>query len=369
MRLPPSLRKLARRLLSLALAFVAVFLIAATIFAIHCAAVRGNFSPTAATAHQHPADDRDEDSTFLGYPEWYIVWSYQEKADFQRTHLPAAFPYFSSIGQYWSGYCCVNSVVHNRYPFNFGEHLMLVVIGTSFSLEYTIKGLYEKSIGAFTEWTASHQATEEDRYASQVADDYAHFVHIRPFYEYKFWPRFTGLWRETPAWGGHPLRKWERRIWLSLDYVAEAAYCGAILGASHAVYGVEPDITNAVLTHTSAETLGRHPHVKIVKDLGQGSYYVALPRYQEFTSIAQQLAGDRIQFGQIAGNEQILLTVLQPRGSAIALPSGSELLFAAPLVAQPDRERLAIRCTVPELHHVLNALASSGTIVEHVYDY
>ena len=27
---------------------------------------------------------RPEDDTLLSYPEWYIVWSYQEKADFQQ---------------------------------------------------------------------------------------------------------------------------------------------------------------------------------------------------------------------------------------------------------------------------------------------
>ena len=47
---------------------------------------------------------RPEAVTFLSYPEWYIVWSYGEKAAFQATQLPSGFPYFSAIGQYWSGY-------------------------------------------------------------------------------------------------------------------------------------------------------------------------------------------------------------------------------------------------------------------------
>lgn len=35
---------------------------------------------------------RPEDDTYLSYPEWYIVWSYQEKADFQESACPADSP-------------------------------------------------------------------------------------------------------------------------------------------------------------------------------------------------------------------------------------------------------------------------------------
>jgi hypothetical protein len=58
---------------------------------------------------------------------------------------------------------------------------MLVVIGTSFSAEYALKGAYEHSIGRLSEWTSRHQMTAEDNCAAQVAEDYARFVHVRPF--------------------------------------------------------------------------------------------------------------------------------------------------------------------------------------------
>src|ERR1051326_385793 len=128
-------------------------------FTFHCKSVRNNPKVTTAaeTARRKVTADikdyaRTEDSTYLTYPEWYIVWSYQEKADFQQKHLPSGFPYFAAIQQYWSGYCCVYGLTRGRYPFNFGDHVMLAVIGTSFSMEYLVKGAYEKSIGKLTEW-------------------------------------------------------------------------------------------------------------------------------------------------------------------------------------------------------------------------
>jgi hypothetical protein len=129
---------------------------------------------------------RPEDDTYLSYPEWYIVWSYQEKADFQEKHLPRAFPCFGAVRQYWNSYCCISRLTRGEYPFNGGEQLMLAVIGTNFSAEYILKGAYEKSIGKISEWTSSHQPVEEDQYAYKVAREYADFVHIRPFYEFRF---------------------------------------------------------------------------------------------------------------------------------------------------------------------------------------
>ena len=66
---------------------------------------------------------RPEDDTYLSYPEWYIVWSYQEKADFQQSHLPSGFPYFGAVRQYWSGYCCISRLTRGKYPFNAGEQV------------------------------------------------------------------------------------------------------------------------------------------------------------------------------------------------------------------------------------------------------
>ncbi len=150
----PRARKLLKRLKLLGIAAaVCLFVAAAIVFAIHCSTVRGNFQPSKPTQTGNGIANyaRPEDDTFLTYAEWYIVWSYQEKAAWQQAHLPSSFPYFQAIGQYWSGYCCSYGVVRGRYPFNFGDHLMLVVIGTSFTVEYALKGAYEDTVGRLSE--------------------------------------------------------------------------------------------------------------------------------------------------------------------------------------------------------------------------
>ena len=169
MRLP-SLRKLVRRALQLALLVFCAFVVGVVVFLFRC---HGPSAPpkilsAAAIERQKITRDikdyaRPEEDTYWTYPEWYIVWSYQEKADHQERNLPSGFPYFGAVGQYWSGYCCMYKFTRGRYAFNLGDHVMLAVIGTSFSFEYAIKGLYEKTIGRFTEWIASNDPVEEDR--------------------------------------------------------------------------------------------------------------------------------------------------------------------------------------------------------------
>ena len=71
------------------------------------------------------------------------------------------------------------------YPFSTGNHLMLGIIGSSFSIEYALKGLYENTVGRATEWIAGHD-TPEDAFARRTAAEYGTFMHTVPWYEFPF---------------------------------------------------------------------------------------------------------------------------------------------------------------------------------------
>lgn len=311
---------------------------------------------------------RPEDDTYLSYPEWYIVWSYQEKADYQEKNLPSGFPFFQSMRQYWNSYCCISHLTKGKYGFNVGEQLMLAVIGTSFSAEYILKGLYEKTIGRLTEWTSGHQPVDEDHYAYKVAREYADFVHIRPFYEFHFARHVKGLWHDTDFFGGHFIRKVERKLFLTVDYTVEAFYCWLIEKATHVVYGVEPSDTYAWIDHADPADVQHLQRVKLVKQVGPGAFLVDLPRYQEFTSVAIDLARRDIHFVEIAGNTQILISALAP-ASWNYQGAEARQLFITPLVVHPESNRVVFGCDVASLHLLLNKLQSEGITVEHIYDY
>jgi hypothetical protein len=311
---------------------------------------------------------RPEDDAFLGYPEWYIVWSYQEKADFQEKSLPSGFPYFSAVRQYWNSYCCITRLVRGKYPYNGGGNLMLVVIGTSFSGEYIVKGLYEKSIGRLSEWSSGQQPVDEDAFAYKVAREYADFVHVRPFYEFHFAHQVKALWTETPFWGRHIFRKWERKAFLTLDYVFEAVYSWLIEKASHTTYGVEPADTYAWVDHASDSVLQQQPRIKKIRQVGPSSFIVDIPRYQEFTTIASTLTGQGVQFVEIAGNTQISFSVIAP-ASWRSLRSDAVPLFSGPVLIRPGFNRVVLACDVSSLQSVVVELHSENVYLEHIYDY
>jgi hypothetical protein len=315
-----------------------------------------------------PEYARPEDDAFIGYPEWYIVWSYVEKADFQETSLPSGFPYFAAIRQYWGSYCCVARLVRGKYSYNGGGHLMLIVIGTSFSGEYILKGLYEKSIGRFSEWTSGHQPVEEDKFAYKVAREYADFVHIRPFYEFHFAHQARALWSDTPFWGRHLFRKWERKTFLTIDYLFEGAYSWLVEKASHISYGTEPSTTYAWITSANLPVFQQLPHLKIVQETASTNYIVAIPRYQEFTDVAAVFAQHDVHFVEIAGNTQISVSVIAPQSWRYPY-SDATTLFSAPVLIRPGSNRILLVSPVSSLHTFLNALRAENVPVEHIYDY
>jgi hypothetical protein len=326
-------------------------------------------SPKERQAAVHGIKDysRPEVDTYLSLPEWYIVWSYQEKADFQQSGLPSRFPYFGEVRQYWSIFCCISRLTKGKYPSNTGEEIAQVVIGTSFSAEYILKGLYEETIGRLSEWTSGHQFTEEDQYASKVARDYADFVHIRPFYEFPFAHSLKGLWTENPLWGAHLVRKYERRAFLSLDYAIEGVYSWVIEQGTHLSYGFEPAETYAWIDNVDVTILPQIPRIRVVKQVGPAAFVVSIPRYQEFTPVASSMAQRGVHFVEIAGNSSVTLSALAPQG----WHSGpdAQQLFSLPVLIRSGSQRIFLRCDVPALDQTLNRLRTDGVTVEHIYDY
>lgn len=309
---------------------------------------------------------RDEDDAYLSLPEWYIVWSYQEKADFQKDHLPSGFPYFGAVKQYWQQYCCLSRAIHGKYGFNFGEQVMLVVLGTSFSGEYILKGIYEKTVGRLSGWTSSQQPTDEDLYAAQMAKDYADFVLLRPFYEYHFARHIVGLWTQTHLWGPHLLRKCERKAFLTLDYTIEAFYSWLIEKITHVSYGYESDRTYAWIDNADPSALSQIAQLKVVKQVGAHAFVVDAPRYHPFTPLAIQLSQQNAQFIEIAGNSSITLSVLTTQPSS---NDPAQKLFAMPVLTRPGWVRQIVRCNVGSLAAFLNKAPKGGIVVEHIYDY
>lgn len=312
---------------------------------------------------------RDEAQTFLTLPEWVLVYSPDEYARYLRGQPhPSGYPYFGSIGQFWGYYRDAYNATREHYPFNWGYHVMVFVIGSSFTAENAIKGLYENTVGRISEWVADNTVTAEDRFAASVAQDYVDFIRVHPWYEYSFATQLRKLWRDTKITGAHPLRKLERRLFLSVEYLAKAQYAMVIKLATKVAYG-DADSEMLVLADGATPKALENAHeVQVVERFGGSLALLSLPRYEEFRDSVTYLSEQGVRFKEIAGNQKILLTSVVPNEWKNDLP-GTEVVLSRPILTSPGRQRIGVLASVPTLHQVLLRMQAENLPVEHVYDY
>lgn len=311
---------------------------------------------------------RNIEQTYLTFPEWYIVYSAEEYAAFLEGNLPSRFPYFRAIGQYWQSYADVCAVTRGRYAFNSTYHMTLYVIGISFTVENIAKGLYENTMGRVTEWLSSSELTEEDAFARSVAAEYGNFLHMIPWFEFPFQDRLNELWATTGGWGRNPIRKWERKFVLTLEYGGKALYAGVIKQGAQVAYGPEMLHVHAVVTGIEDARLENFPEVVVVEEIDGEETLVGLPRYEGFTQTVPELARQGVRFIEIAGNEEIMVSVLSPQDWSYPQEMG-EVLFTMDVLTQPGLKRMVLNVPVTSLHRALAVLEQDGVTLEHLYDY
>jgi hypothetical protein len=340
--------------------------------AVECRMLGGDASLGTASAPAAGASyARPEEQTYLTLPEWYIVYSADEYAAFLADHPPSQFPYFQAVGQFWQAYHDVCTITRDRYPFNGDYHLTLAVIGVSFTAENMFKGIYENTVGRVSEWTSSGEPTPEEVFGRTVAAEYGAFIHTVPWYKFPFWSKIGPLW-EMNLSGPNVARKVERRLALSMEYGVKAGYGWLIRAATESAYAPEDLEIVARAEGVTPAVVQREPELRIVEALDGQTTLVSLPRYEAFTLIVPRLVGQGVRFTEIAGNDEIMITVLAPRDWRWD-PANGDLLFSMPILSQPERTRLVVRVPVRSLHtavdRVTHASASDGVTLEHIYDY
>ena len=349
---------------SLAAVVVAILLTVITMEA-RC---RGTATP-AATAFRsvlEPAERRDEANSYLTYPEWSVVYAYQDLAGVMRRGSESDFKYFQSISGFWSSLCSVKRLASGRGPIAFDYTAALYIIGVSFTAEMGVKGAYEKTIGAVTAWIRGATRTPEDNFALTTADDYAAFLRQVPWYEYPFGAKLVRFWADTPLWGGNIIRKIERRIALTLEYGSKMVYArgiAALAGLSPAPLQIRSVVAGLDQTDTTAE-----PRITVIRAAEPNARVIETPRYRAFTEIMRGLAARNRNFTEIAGNQNILVTVLVPPGTNVAPDQATELL-SVPIQTRPGWHRFGLDVKVPGLLAFLRGISNTPVELEHVYDY
>jgi hypothetical protein len=308
--------------------------------------------------HQRPADQ-----TFLTYPEWFLVFSPEEFAAFSKTSTPDDFPFFGHVGQFWQAYAGIYDVISEKYPFNAGYHVMIMVIGLSTTVEYSLRECYEKVVGRVSRLSSSDDLTEEDRYAARVAQEYVDLIKVLPWYEFDFKERLVRLW-QLPASGENVLRKWERRYILTTDYGAKAIYGWLIKKMTKASYEEPLPVTAVVIDQLVLPVSNNIQTLEIYSD---STELILLPRYDAFKDELVKLARNGVNFTEIAGNKDVILVTCIVPASFSPL-NNVKVLFSQPILTKPAVKRIAFVVPIASLGMFLRRL-DANTTLEHVYDF
>ncbi|MET0299748.1 MAG: hypothetical protein ABW036_08300 [Flavitalea sp.] len=292
------------------------------------------------------SDIRPGDQTFLTFPEWYLVFSPEEQAQYFEKHTATGFPFMDHTRQIWDSYDIVKDQIRDNFPPNDGYHFMIRVIGSSATAEYSFKALYETLIGRITD-TRSVE-TVEDKFNAKFTREYVDFIKDLPWYQFDFKSQLGELWRNNSLIGNHPLRKLERRYLLTSELLVKWGY-GKLIGLGTAQVYEEALLTTAVVT-------------------GSGEI-IHLPRYDRFAIEATKLARDGITFTEIAGNNTaIMMSLLVPAEWVSNLP-GSQLLFTQPVASNHSKKRVVVVTRVNDLAALLRRTDDQHLEVEHVFDF
>ena len=303
-----------------------------------------------------PEHHRPVTRTFMTYPEWHIVHAYEDYAEVIRQGDPHDFGYFSSIKGFWSSLCALSETSSAYGEIDGPTKQMVYVIGVSFSAELALKALYEETVGRLFVGLRGSEPTLTDKLSAKQAGDYAKFLQQVPWYKW----RFREDAEELGAVKSETLRDKERRLALGLEYKAKAAYADVIAQAV-ASTGADQLTLRMIVANNNSEKLESYDKIKIIESVEEG-IIIETPRYRALTKILQKMSNDGLNFVEIAGNNNILFTVL------------SEKAVLDNSVASMQRQgfndyRHLVVVEVTELAEQLRKMEQSEITLEHIHDY
>lgn len=297
---------------------------------------------------------RPEGRTLMTYPEWHIVHAYADYAEVIRTGDPHDFGFFKAIGGFWSSTCALSqaSGPHGGFPWETKQ--MVYVIGVSFTAELGLKAAYEETVGRLFAGLRGKTRALLDEVSAEHAAEYAVFLQQVPWYKWDFRRDAD----ELDALDHATLRDRERAFALGLEYRAKAAYAG-VIAAAVAATGEDQLRLRAVVRGVPAEALAALPEVQVIETRAEG-VVIEAPRYRAFTRLAESIAAAGGEFVEIAGNDDILFTMI----STAAEEEGAIHAFARQ--GNPGYRHLVL-IPVASLAQALRDLPPGA--LEHVHDY
>ena len=317
---------------------------------------QGSTAPEAYEALLAPEFHRAETRTLMTYPEWDIVHAYEDYAQVVAGGDPHEFRFVRAIGGYWTSLCALTRASSALGEIDGPTKQLVYVIGVSFTAELLLKAAYEETIGRFFAALRGNERAPLDDLSAAHAKNYAEFLQQIPWYKWQFREDRAKLKaKATTAW-----RDRERRFALGVEYGVKAVYADVIADAVAQV-GQDELTLRMIIRDVDRAVLEASEEVTILSAGAEG-FEVETPRYRALTHLLQNWAAEGGTFVEIAGNDDILFTVLTQE------PSMDGAIFSRLRQGFGDSRHL-VMTKVVNLAETLRAMQDSGQQLEHIHDY
>ena len=303
-----------------------------------------------------PKFHRPESRTFMTYPEWNIVHAYEDYAEVIAVGDPHEFGYVYAVKGFWSALCSLSTASSQYGKIDAPTKQMVYVIGVSFTAEFLLKAAYEETVGRLFTAVRGDERAALDELSASHAKNYADFLQQVPWYKWRFREDRAELKEKaTKAW-----RDRERRFSLGVEYSVKAAYADLIARTVSQV-GQDELTLRMIIRNVDLAVMEEFDRVAIMSIRSEG-IEIETPRYRSLTYLLQNWSKAGADFVEIAGNDDILITVLSQQASM------DGAYYSSLRQGFGDYRHLAV-IKVVDLAETLRILQASGQRVEHVYDY
>ena len=177
---------------------------------------------------------------------------------------------------------------------------------------------------------------------------------------------------DTPIFGPNFIRKIERKFSFTLEFGFKSVYAKLIgFGAATAYEASDGQVkmhVSAPANMTARRIAEINNEVSVLHNFSNGEWLISIPRWGKFTEIMPLLGAKELEFIDIAGNDDILVTVVSDIGKPPEF-TRAQFLFDSKVISPATKQRLVYSVKVSALTTFINALRQRGMQLEHIYDY
>ncbi|MGB0508167.1 MAG: hypothetical protein ACPGGK_18425 [Pikeienuella sp.] len=292
----------------------------------------------------------------MTYPEWHIVHAYADYAQTIQTGDPHDYQYLRAIEGFWTSLCSLTETASAHGEVDGATKQMVYVIGVSFTAELLLKAAYEETLGRLFASLRGAERSPLDNLSAEQASSYAAFLQQTPWYKWQFRQNKAALNDQATT----ALRDRERRVALGIEYGVKAAYANVIVDAV-AQMGQDDLTLRMIVKGADPAQLESENDVTVLAIHPEG-IEVETTRYRALTHRLERWAHKGMNFIEIAGNDDILFTVLSET------PEMTNATYSRSRQGAGGFRHLVV-VKVHELADFLRTMETDGYRLEHIHDY